>query len=466
MFFEKYIPSHEVQLLNKDGIEKTAEEKKDISKAILDFIKGIRPNKDKEIYVHTIIMGDGETWGSNHNGDYFPGDDLYNDGDAYGYKTFLSGGIYVHHKNKNKGRSLGNITLSVINPVMRRIELIERVDRQLSREFDEGFGVYDRLNDGEILMKSMGCKVPFDICSICANKAKTRHEYCDHARNHMNKVYPDGKKVFVLNPKPVFFDSSYVGSPAFKPANIISILKEKDGAICLGNICVIDMGHKSKEGKKDKKEDTKEMEKKASDSSVKKKGHPTNIVMRTTHRGVPVFVEVRSGDYRYGYARGGRWKKKMYCHYGFIPNLEGADGEEVDVYLKPHAKKDGDVYIVKQVKEVDGHKEFDEDKVMLGFDSPYEARSTYLQHMAEKYFGGLAILTFDQFKEYLKNLDQMRKSAAIIKQAFCDCSADCCSEKVAENKEADLIKRIPALSAKIPTDVLSKIREKSSLHLG
>ena len=55
------------------------------------------------------------------------------------------------------------------------------------------------------------CKVPFDICSICGNKAPTRKQYCNHARYMLGKIDPDtGKKVFVTNTMPKFFDISLV----------------------------------------------------------------------------------------------------------------------------------------------------------------------------------------------------------------------------------------------------------------
>lgn len=55
------------------------------------------------------------------------------------------------------------------------------------------------------------CKVPFDVCSICGNKAPTRKQYCHHARYLLGKIDPEtGKKVYVINTKPKFFDISLV----------------------------------------------------------------------------------------------------------------------------------------------------------------------------------------------------------------------------------------------------------------
>ena len=397
---EKYLDTYEpAVLLDKNGIEKTAEEKKDkVDKKVLDVIKTLRPDKDKHLYVHKVIMGDGERWGSNANGDVFPEDDLYADSKKHGYKTFLDAGIYTNHRNKNKDKSLGRLIFSVVNPMMKRIELIEEVSREKCKEHDRDFGVYDRLLDGESLLSSMGCRVGFDICSICGNRAPTRASYCEHLLHKMNQILPDGRLVCAINPKPVFFDDSYVKNPAFRPAFTLNIIK-------------IDA-------------DIPKLLSKTAEESTKK-GKPIKVSMKTSYNGLPISIEVRSGDYRHGYARGGKWKKKMFCHYGFIPNTEGHDNEEVDVYLKPEANKNANVYIIKQMKTVDGQKEFDEEKVMIGFDSKHHAKSVYLQHMGEKYFGGIEGMSLDEFKNHIKR-----------------------------EKTSEMVKRIPAISSPL----LSKIK--------
>jgi len=57
------------------------------------------------------------------------------------------------------------------------------------------------------------CRVPFDICSICGNKAPTRKQYCNHALD-LGGVTRDGRRKFVWNPKAKFFDISMVKRPA------------------------------------------------------------------------------------------------------------------------------------------------------------------------------------------------------------------------------------------------------------
>jgi len=113
------------------------------------------------------------------------------------------------------------------------------------------------------------CKVPFDTCSICLDwklyreaaatfdKAKhkhpgmailefhkklkekngtgirglsiTRKDYCEHAAKQMNRILKDGRKVWVYNDYPRFFDISFVFIGADKTAKMM--LKIAEGGV-------------------------------------------------------------------------------------------------------------------------------------------------------------------------------------------------------------------------------------------
>ena len=81
-------------------------------------------------------------------------------------------------------------------------------------------------------------------------------------------------------------------------------------------------------------------------------------------------------------------KTLMQAHYGFIKNTRGVDGDEVDCYLGPNELATH-VHIVKQLKKDTG--EFDELKLMMGFNSEEEAKSMYLNHYSNdaRFFGGI-----------------------------------------------------------------------------
>lgn len=88
----------------------------------------------------------------------------------------------------------------------------------------------------------------------------------------------------------------------------------------------------------------------------------------------------------------------MKYDYGYVVGTRGTDGDSVDVYLgpNPHAAW---VYVVHQNSKASGFAKYDEDKAMLGFDSPNHARDAYLrQYDDERFFGGMTVLTVDEFR--------------------------------------------------------------------
>ena len=192
----------------EDGLVKEASA--NLHSEIKDYIAGIKPDSEN-VYVLVNALGAGEYYGSNINGDYFEEAELNpkTDTDLSGYRTFGRAGIYRHHKNKDIQKSMGEVVCSTYNPVMHRVELILKVNRAKAAELGHE-DLVRKLDAGEHPAVSMGCKVKYDVCSICGHKSKTRKDYCVHTRTMMGKVYPDGRKVFVYNPKPRFFDISFV----------------------------------------------------------------------------------------------------------------------------------------------------------------------------------------------------------------------------------------------------------------
>jgi len=253
----------------------------DLLPEVVRYIHTLRPRSDAQ-YVLLNAMGAGEFWGSNVNGDYFPEAALIHAPDdwsgnplldrekaktwGYGYPTFYLAHPYAHHRNKDATRAFGEVELALWNNRMKRVELVTRVDKDKCDQFG-GTGVWDKLKAGHFPDVSMGCKVPFDTCSICLDweayrkamatfkkdrhrtpgeailevhkqlKAKngkgirglsiTRADYCEHARGSMNKILSDGRKVFVYNDYPKFFDISFVFIGADKTAKVM--MKIADG---------------------------------------------------------------------------------------------------------------------------------------------------------------------------------------------------------------------------------------------
>lgn len=170
------------------------------SDEIKNFIEKNIESDPNYIYVLVSALGSGEIWGDNVNSDYFEEEEILNS-----YKTFEKFGyVFTHHKNKDPKNSKGDILFAHFNPRMHRVELVVKIDRRKAPK------IAADIDKGKMWDVSMGCKVPYDICSICGNVAKTENDYCTHIRHNKGEVLPDGRKVYMKNKNPRFFDISFV----------------------------------------------------------------------------------------------------------------------------------------------------------------------------------------------------------------------------------------------------------------
>lgn len=195
----------------------------------LPVLDSIKIAKDQE-YVHTLAVGAHEAWGSNRNGDSF-----YEDECKKAHDTFVKfGRCYRNHKNRpHEGHPhYGEIKLAAYNPEMRRIELLLGYNKTKSAADRTGGLIADKelekLAGGGDLAGSMACRVPYDVCSHCGNKARTRDEYCTREKCAAGgckdnlatvvKVAGDLHHLHVRNIQPGFFDWSSVFRPAERTA--------------------------------------------------------------------------------------------------------------------------------------------------------------------------------------------------------------------------------------------------------
>lgn len=198
-----------IDLDNTKGLLKQAADSN-----IMEFASGIKPEPNK-IYLHIIALSAGQYMGANRNFDYFPEENL-----IASHHTFVTEPAHVfrNHINKNPDIALGKVIFSVYNPRMHRVELIAEVDTNKAPDIKQ------RIENGDWPATSMATKTPWDQCSTCFNKAHNKQEYCEHIRNDLGKVYPNGHKVQLLNNAPLrFIDISIV----FRPADITSSVLQK-----------------------------------------------------------------------------------------------------------------------------------------------------------------------------------------------------------------------------------------------
>jgi len=180
---------------------------------VQEYISKAKPMEGL-IQILLTALGGWPYWPQNVNGDRFSVPALSHEGQDYGYQTFVSNANYfVHHVNKDPALAKGKVLAAVWNERAKRVELVIGINPELDPD------AVREIDAGNNLAFSMGCKLPFDVCSICENKAKTRLEYCDHLRYQMNQIDPvTGMLVGAWNPFPKFFDISRVLIPADKTA--------------------------------------------------------------------------------------------------------------------------------------------------------------------------------------------------------------------------------------------------------
>ncbi|NDD52599.1 hypothetical protein EBZ39_01755 [bacterium] len=197
-----------------------------------------------EVPVHLIAIGATEDYGPNRNGDGFTRDCCRN----Y-HQTFEKfARFYRDHANKNPAKSFGIVKASAYHEPMKRIELVCALNGSKEAAERNGGLIADKeiekLASGKDIAVSMACKIPFDICSSCGNKARTRAEYCDSLENsghckagglkhNIGKVLSDGHVLHADNPNPTFFDISHVFRPADRIAYVSGKLEKAASAAVL-----------------------------------------------------------------------------------------------------------------------------------------------------------------------------------------------------------------------------------------
>lgn len=121
---------------------------------------------------------------------------------------------------------------------------------------------------------------------------------------------------------------------------------------------------------------------------------------RMKFQGMDISIETDKGEERHWEDphSGESGTTKMKYPYGYIRRTTGADDEHIDVYVGPEEDVD-ELYIVHQMKKPD-FKKYDEDKVMIGFESPRQAKAAYLMHYDnDKFFGTMDTMAVADFKE-------------------------------------------------------------------
>jgi hypothetical protein len=265
-------PGAQVELLHPGDRVKTA----GAMPAVQAVLDQLRP---EPAYTYALVnaMGYSEFYGTNSNADWYGycpeldfngllhawpdiGKNLETDRMKgrdwpYGYPCFYGATVYAHHKNTDPVQlGFGDVRYAFANPLMKRVELLMRIHNEEARKKGH-LNIVERIHAGERCDVSMGAKIPWDACSICtdwdavrrawktfdATKhlhpgiavlqqhkikairgiAVTSPDYCSHIRTQRNQLMPDGRRAFMYNIFPRFFDISCVFIGADRTARVM-----------------------------------------------------------------------------------------------------------------------------------------------------------------------------------------------------------------------------------------------------
>ena len=125
--------------------------------------------------------------------------------------------------------------------------------------------------------------------------------------------------------------------------------------------------------------------------------------------GYNITIENPKGSVRKGTdSKGNAWENTLNNDYGYIRGTEGVDGDHIDVYLSDNPSE-GNVFVIDQVNPQT--REFDEHKVMYGFNSAEEAREAYLANFSEGWngLGTITEVSKDEFKKWIESSHRKTK---------------------------------------------------------
>lgn len=186
--------------------------------------------------------------------------------------------------------------------------------------------------------------------------------------------------------------------------------------------------------------------------------------------GYDIALENPKGSTRSGKdANGKEWSITMKHDYGYIRGTKGTDGDHIDVYLSDNPTA-GNVYVVDQIDQQTG--DFDEHKVMYGFDSMDEAVQAYRDQYEDGWkVGNVTEVSREEFKKWVDSSARKTKPFADYKTVKpLDTERTQAGENYAHNSEEIMHEDVkPAESSEkytiTPTQYTNKKGKTSDMYL-
>lgn len=141
-----------------------------------------------------------------------------------------------------------------------------------------------------------------------------------------------------------------------------------------------------------------------SDGQITANNYKTGPIDPALLHGLRVAIENPSGSTRTSKDPANPWQTTMADHYGRFTGTEGADGDPIDAFVGPNPASQK-VFVVDQTDPASGN--FDEHKVMLGYNSLDEAKAAYARNYPADWQGGQFVTetNVDEFKGWLRDFD-------------------------------------------------------------
>jgi len=127
-------------------------------------------------------------------------------------------------------------------------------------------------------------------------------------------------------------------------------------------------------------------------------------------QGLNISIENPQGSVRRGKDRDGKpWESTLQHHYGYILGTIGKDKDHLDTFIGPTPSSE-QVFVINQRKDPNEpltEENFDEHKIMIGFETADAARDGYVANYAPgwKGLGSMVPVTMDQLKGWMKTGD-------------------------------------------------------------
>lgn len=173
--------------------------------------------------------------------------------------------------------------------------------------------------------------------------------------------------------------------------------------------------------------------------------------------GFDVSIENPKGSVRKGKdADGNEWENTINNDYGYIRGTQGVDGDHIDVFLSDNPSE-GKVYVIDQIDPETG--EFDEHKVMYGFNSAEEAQAAYLSNYSPgwKGLGTISEVSKEGFKSWVDSSRRKTKPFSEYKAVKAE------AERAAQEQARDMEATRQAVEFFTPEQELQRIAAEEGL---